>query len=179
MVPSLSLLIYIALFLKPVSDKSTFLHERDLIKASRPLNKVLHENRGGLEYIYDKLKGTEQMLHKNKVTIHMRKILKSDKRFDDMELHKHFVYSLEIVVDEIADSLKYMFLSFSEYLEYVVRLALALYEDRKDLSFEYKACEFIKILFEADGILDPLKAKLKSPEVDISYHAINEEEDCC
>ena len=55
--PSLSLLIYIALFLKPVANKSTFLHERYLIKASKPLNKVLHENRGGLEYIYNKLKG--------------------------------------------------------------------------------------------------------------------------
>ena len=58
MVPSLSLLIYIALFLKPVANKSTFLHKRELIKANMPLNKVLHENRGGLEYIYNKLKGS-------------------------------------------------------------------------------------------------------------------------
>jgi hypothetical protein len=57
MIPSLSLLIYIALFLKPVAENSTFLHERYLIKASKPLNKVLHENRGGLKYIYNKMKG--------------------------------------------------------------------------------------------------------------------------
>jgi hypothetical protein len=130
MAPSLSLLIFIALFLKPISNKSTFLHERELIKANKPLNKVLHENRGGLEYIYNKLKGNEEMLHKTKISNYMRKILtKSDDRFDDMELHKHFVYSLEIVVNDVQNSLKYMFLSFSEYLEYIVRLALALYSE--------------------------------------------------
>jgi hypothetical protein len=61
------------------------LHERDLIKASKPLNKVLHENRGGLEYIFNKLKGKEEMLHKNKITAYMKKLLKSEgEKFDDM-----------------------------------------------------------------------------------------------
>jgi len=64
MAPSLSLLIFIALFLKPIAEKSTFLQERYLIKANKPLNKVLHENRGGLEYIYNKLKGNDAMLGK-------------------------------------------------------------------------------------------------------------------
>ena len=108
------------------------------------------------------------MLHKTKVTNHIKKLLESDERFDDMALHKHFVYSLEIVVDDVHNSLKYMYLNHSEYLEYIIRIALALYEKRKD-GWEYKAISFIKILFEEEGILDPLKAKLRSPEVDISF----------
>jgi thioredoxin reductase len=93
MPPSQSLLMLIFLFLRPIAEKSTFLHERDLIKASKPLNKVLHENRGGLEYIYNKLKGTEKMVSKKKITDFMKIILKNDGFFDIMELHKHFVYS--------------------------------------------------------------------------------------
>ena len=95
--------------------------------ASKPLNKVLHENRGGLEWIYNKLKGTQEMLHKKKVTEYVKKLLKSDSRFDEMELHKHFVYSLDVVENEVENTLKYWFLNFSEYLEYIVRIALALH----------------------------------------------------
>ena len=72
------------------------------------------------------------------------------------------------MVNDIQDSLKYMFLSYVEYLEYIVRLALVKYEGRQD-GQEYKASWFIKILFEHEGIDDPIKAKIKSPEVDISF----------
>ena len=105
MVPSLSLMIYLALFLKPIANKSTFLHERDLIRANKPLNKVLHENRGGLEYIFSKLKGTQEMLHKTKITAHIQKLLTSNAEFQDqLLLHATFIYSLEIIVDEDGDS---------------------------------------------------------------------------
>ena len=77
MAPSLSLLVYISLFLKPIADKSTFFHERDLIRASFPLNKTLHENRGGLNWIFDKLKGENEMIGKTVLTNYTRELLKS------------------------------------------------------------------------------------------------------
>ena len=33
-------------------------------------------------------------------------------------------------------------------------------------------------MYEQQQILDPLKAKKVSPEIDICFHYINEEEDC-
>jgi hypothetical protein len=48
MAPSLSLLVFISLFLKPVEAKSTFLKERESMRASKPLNKNLYENRAGI-----------------------------------------------------------------------------------------------------------------------------------
>lgn len=119
------------------------------------------------------------MLHKNKITAYMKKLLKSEgEKFDDMQLHKTFVYSLEIIVDEVNNSEKYWYIQFSEFLEYIVRIALKLFVDKKD-GWEYKTCDFIKFIFEDEGILDPLKAKLRSNDVDISFVSINEEEECC
>jgi hypothetical protein len=83
------------------------------------------------------------MLHKKKITDYIKKLLKSDSRFDDMEIHRHFVYSLEIVENEIEDTLKYWFLNPSEYLEFIVRIALAFYKEKKETSMEYKICDFI------------------------------------
>jgi hypothetical protein len=77
MAPSFSLLIYISLFLKPIADKSTFLHERELIRASMPLNKSLHENRGGLTWIFNKLKEPNEMVGKTIITNYIRELLKS------------------------------------------------------------------------------------------------------
>jgi len=34
-------------------------------------------------------------------------------------------------------------------------------------------------MFKDEGILDPTLAKLRSPELDISFNEINEEENCC
>ena len=44
---------------------------------------------------------------------------------------------------------------------------------------QYKIIDFVKTMFEDEGILDPLKAKLRSPDIDISFCAINEDEECC
>ena len=75
MSPSLSLIIFINTFLKPIADKSTFLHERDLIKACFPLNKSLFENRGGLNWIFDKMKGENEMIEKTVLTAYMKKLM--------------------------------------------------------------------------------------------------------
>jgi len=172
MAPSLSLLVYISLFMKPIADKSTFLHERALIKASMPLNKNLYENRGGLEFIYNKLKGDKEMLHKSAITAYIKGLCKSVPTFDNpVTLHAIFIYSLEIIVDEVKDRDKYFYLTFTEYVEYVCRIGLKLGKDvtgPKD-KLEYKVNDFIKKMFEDEGIVDPLKAKLKSPEEDISF----------
>ena len=48
MAPSLSLMIFLSLFLKPVEDKSTYLKEREALKGCMPLNKNLYENRMGI-----------------------------------------------------------------------------------------------------------------------------------
>jgi hypothetical protein len=34
-------------------------------------------------------------------------------------------------------------------------------------------------MYEDEGILDPIKAKVKSPDEDISFQPINEDEECC
>jgi len=34
-------------------------------------------------------------------------------------------------------------------------------------------------MYEDEGIMDPVKAKLRSTEIDVSFHPINEEEECC
>jgi hypothetical protein len=77
MVPSLCLLVFIELFLKPVVDKSHYLHERELIHISRPLNKLLFENRHGLEYIFNKLKDKEddKGISKKKINDYFTKLL--------------------------------------------------------------------------------------------------------
>ena len=58
-----------------------------------------------------------------------------------------------------------------------------LYKDRKgdgnECKMEYKVCDLIKIMYEDEGISDPLKAKLVCPEYDISFQPINDEEECC
>ena len=147
-----------------------------------PLNKSLHENRGGLEYIFDKLRGNEEMLHKTKISNYTRELLKSHPEFDVLQLHSTFIYSLEIIVDDVANASKYWYLTYSEYLEYICRIALKLYADvkgEKEGKMEYKVLNLIKIMYEDEGILDPLKAKLRSPEIDISFQPINEEEECC
>ena len=134
MSPSLCLMVFIELILKPVADKSTFLHERELIKISRPLNKLLFENRTGLEYIYNKIKENTKMLPRIKINDYISKLLK--KQYPDftiLEIHKHFVYSLEIVQDEHCDSDKYNYLNNVEYLEFLCRIAIKVYEDRHEL----------------------------------------------
>jgi hypothetical protein len=97
--PALCLMVFIELFLKPVADKSTYLNEREnIIRICRPLNKVLFENRNGLEYIYNKMKENDKYLSKEKSYNYISKLLK--KQYPDLtilEIHKHFVYSLEIV----------------------------------------------------------------------------------
>jgi hypothetical protein len=182
MAPSFSLLIYLSLFMKPIADKSTFLHERDLIKASMPLNKNLYENRGGLNFIYNKLKGEREMLHKNKITAYIKALCKGEPEFDNpIKLFSVFVYSLEIIVDEVKDHPKYFYLTFTEFVEYIVRIAIILYKDIKGEKdkLEYKVNMFLKTMWEDEGILDPLKAKLKSPDEDISFCEIIDDEECC
>ena len=103
--PSLALLVSIELFLKPVYVKSAFLHERELIRACRPLNKLLFENRDGLEFIYNRLKGNNPMLSKKQSHEFITKLLtKQYPEFNICEIHLHFVYSLEIIADEHCDS---------------------------------------------------------------------------
>jgi hypothetical protein len=158
MAPSLSLLIFVSLFLKPVEAKSTFLKERDSMRASKPLNKNLYENRAGIQYIFDKLRGGEAMVPKAKLTDFMKTILKSYDGFDNLELHTVFVHSLEIVVDDHRNAQKYWYLTFPEYIEYICRIALKLYKvvnGDKECKYEYKVSEFFRIIFEAEGIADP------------------------
>jgi len=108
--PSLALLVFIELFLKPVCNKSTFLHDRELIRACRPLNKVLFENRNGLEFIYNRLKANKPLLSKkNSYEFISQLLTKQHPEFNIQEIHKHFVHSLEIIADEHCDSDKYKF----------------------------------------------------------------------
>lgn len=182
MAPSLSLLIYISLFLKPIANNSTFLHERDLIKANMPLNKTLHENRGGLQLIFDKLRGNEEMVHKDKIASYTYELTKTRYEFTKLELHALFIYSLEIIIDEVKDAKKYWYLTHWEFIEYICRVALKLFEhvkDEKQGRMEYKVNKLIRIMYEAEDILDPVKAKLRSPDEDISFQEINEDEECC
>jgi hypothetical protein len=131
--PSLALLISIELFLKPVYNESTFLHERELIRASRPLNKLLYENRHGLGFIYDRLKANQPMLSKKNSNAFIQELLtKQYPEFTILEIHKHFVYSLETVADEHCDFEKYQFLNYIEFLEFICRIAGKLYEERKE-----------------------------------------------
>ena len=130
---SLCLLVFIELLLRPIVEKSTYLHERELIRICRPLNKVLYENRHGIEYIYNKIKGDDQLLSKVKVTKYFTQLLhKQYPFFDVLEMHKIFVYSLEIVADEHCNMDKYNNLKYVEFLEYVCRIAIKMYEDRHE-----------------------------------------------
>ena len=49
----------------------------------------------------------------------------------------------------------------------------------QESKLEYKVVDMFKIMFEDEGILDPIKAKIKSPDDDISFCPINEDEECC
>jgi len=75
-----------------------------------------------------------------------------------LELHTIFVHSLEIVVDDHRNAERYWLLTFPEYIEYVCRIALKLYKvvnGDKECKYEYKVSEFLKIIFEVEGIADP------------------------
>jgi len=71
------------------------------------------------------------MLHKKKISAYIKELLKSYPEFDDMELHKTFIYSLEIIVEDVTNATKYWYLTHSEYLEYICRIALTLFKDIK------------------------------------------------
>ena len=71
MAPSLSLMIFLELFLKPLETKSRYLKEREAFKGNMPLNKNLYENRMGIQYIFDKLRGDEEMVPKAKISDYM------------------------------------------------------------------------------------------------------------
>ena len=122
------------------------------------------------------------MLHKTVITKYIKDLCKGEKAFDNpVKLFSVFVYSLEIIVDEVKDYRKYFYLTFTEFVEYLCRIALILYKDVKGPNdkLEYKVNQLLKIMWENEGILDPLKAKLKSPEEDISFSAVIDDEDCC
>jgi len=181
---SLSLMIYISLFMKPYAEKSTFLKERESIKACMPLNKSLHENRGGIDLIFNKLKGThDTMIHKTKMSNYTKELMKSNPDFDNIKIHSIFVYSLEIIVDDVKETEKYHYITYSEFIEYLCRVALIHFKDAsidtKEGKLEYKLVNLLKIMYEDEGILDPVKAKIRSPHVDISFCPINEDEECC
>ena len=172
MAPNISLKIFIKHFLQPIADKSNLLHDRDLIKACMPLNKSLHENRGGINWIFNKLKGDNNMIEKTVITDYMSDILSTRPDFDLVQLHPIFVYSLQIIHNDLSDTSKYCFLTYSEFIEYICRIANKLFKDRKgeiESRLERKAVDFIKIMYEHEGIFDPVQAKVKSPEEDISF----------
>jgi|APSaa5957512535_1039671.scaffolds.fasta_scaffold408633_1 hypothetical protein len=60
-------------------------------------------------------------------------------------------------------------MNYHEFLIFIIRIANKLYEDKKDQGLEYKVANVIVQMYEAEGILDPIKAKIRSPELDISY----------
>jgi hypothetical protein len=129
MAPSLSLMVFIELFLKPVYDLSHFLIERDNIRVCRPLNKVLFENRNGLEFIYNSLKGPNKFLSKKNSNEFITKLLfKQCPIFTPQEIHKHFVYSLEIIQHNDLSHEKYFALNYVEYLEFLCRIATRFYD---------------------------------------------------
>ena len=62
MAASLALQIMIGSFLQPIFIKYDWLHDRDKhIQSNRPLNKLLYENRHGLQYIYNKRSDRERI----------------------------------------------------------------------------------------------------------------------
>ena len=63
-------------------------------------------------------------------------------------------------------------------MEFLCRIAIKLFEDNKEEGLDYKVQNFMVKMYEQQQILDPLKAKKVSPEIDICFHYINEEEDC-
>ena len=93
-----------------------------------PLNKNLYENRMGIQYFFDKMRGDEEMCPKAAITDYMIVLLKSYDGFEKLDLHRVFVYSLEVVVDDHNNSRKYFYLTFPEYIEYLCRLAVKLHK---------------------------------------------------
>ena len=74
-------------------------------------------------------------------------------------------------------------MTFTEYIEFFCRIAVKFYKIKngdKECKLEYKVSEFIKMMFEGEGIADPKTAKLKNPEEeDMGYFPINDDEECC
>ena len=80
------------------------------------------------------------MLSKKNAYSFISKLLspKQHPEFTILEIHKHFVYSLEIVGDEHCDWDKYNYLNFIEFMEFLCRIAFKLFEDKKEEGLDYK-----------------------------------------
>ena len=104
-----------------MANKSFYLNERELIRTCRPLNKVLFENRYGLEYIFKKEKGKDIGLSKTKCINYIQKVFKS--KFSIKNIFKHYVYSLDTIQDEFQNIRKYQYLKYVEFLEFLCRIA--------------------------------------------------------
>ena len=139
MAPSIALMMSIELYLKPVYKNSKFLNDRHTIKTCRPLNKLLYENRNGLEFIYNHLKGQSSTLSKRNAHSFINRLLTGQhKEFTLLEIHKQFVYSLETIADEHCDHEKYKCLNYIEFLEFISRIAMKLYDGNKEEGLDYK-----------------------------------------
>lgn len=85
------------------------------------------------------------MVEKTKITEYMQGLVKSNADLDNVTLHGCFIYSLQVITDDISDTSKYWYLTYFEYLEYICRIALINFKDRKgekDGKIEFKVLDF-------------------------------------
>jgi hypothetical protein len=84
-----------------------------------------------------------------------------------LEIHKHFIYSLETISDENCDSEKYKYLNYIEFIEFICRIAIKLYEKNKEEeSLDHKVQNLMKKIYEQEQILN---FKPEQGKLDLSF----------
>ena len=153
MAVGLSLIIIMGLFLKKTYEKSWFLILRMKIRENKPLNKTLYENKHGLRHIFQTLSEYSPGFPRKNSDNYITAVLAPFKlMIESSEIHNIWIYSLEFIMNDKSQQKKYDYLTFTEFLEFIIRIALVIFK-HSTLQHEQKVHKMLEMVYAHARIL--------------------------
>ena len=150
--PSDGVNIVIGLYLRPMFEQTTKFKHRHSIRERSQLNKLLFENRHGLQHIFDQWRTKNGSFGINQAIQLVQKTLKQQQKYkiDDQTIKRLFVHSLMIIADDCKNSRKYTYFKYVEFLEFICRVAMECIDILDTI--ETKVFIFLEFLYDAEAI---------------------------